>query len=65
MDPQGNAFLNIDKNYNICQKIDMLVGLERFITEFKIGLAVSDTKSYAQTLSYLESERYILQEMWN
>lgn len=65
MDPQGNAFLNIDKNYNICQKTDMLVGLERFITEFKIDLAASDTKSCAQVLSYLESERYILQEIWN
>ena len=65
MDPQRNAFLNISKSYNISQKTDMLVGLERFIIQFKIGLAILDTKPYAQTLSYLESERYILQEIWN
>lgn len=65
MDPQRNAFLNINKSYNFSQKTDILVGLGRFIIQFKIGLAILDIKPYAQTLSYLESERYILQDMWN
>lgn len=50
IDPQRNAFLNIDKNYNISQKTDTLVGLERFIIQFKILLVIIDTKPYAQTL---------------
>lgn len=68
MDSQGGTFLNVDRNDNFCQKTDIIVGLERFIFEFKIGLAVFETKSQAQTLSHLagfkacwcEFEAYLL-----
>lgn len=59
MDPQRNAFLNIDNNYNISQKTDMLIGLERFVIQFKIGLAIFDTKPYAQTLIFEIWEVYL------